>query len=161
MVDSVKGIEFGAINIQDGKDLAVAEEGHDDLAFREAGTSYVSGEEMYIGHDDCLGLSPSRSAYAFIKGDTRASDGSLERSEHQLPRCGRVVSVRNNAVETRPPEAKGLVQDGNHVCHVCDHVSLAGKERSDLGQDGLVFFFFGHLEMKVTQAFAASGEGVE
>ena len=45
-------------------------------------------------------------------------------------------------VKAGPPEMESLVQDGGCIRHIGDEVGLAGDERVDLRNEGLVRCFF-------------------
>lgn len=71
-------------------------------------------------------------------------------------------------VKASPPEMEGVVQGRDNVSHVSDEVCLAGNERLDLWDEGLVCGFFSHDSWELVVLFCemslidhGAGEGIE
>ena len=77
-----------------------------------------------------------------------AGNGTLEGTEKKF--------IIHDAVEACPPEAHFAVEQGTNVGHFCYQIILVLAEGSCRGEDGFVFFFFGHGSERVV----GWGEGV-
>ena len=68
LVNKVEGIVVGAVDIEDGDDVAVggviSADGDDYFAVGSSGAGDVSGELMDVGYDERFGLCPGRAADA-------------------------------------------------------------------------------------------------
>ena len=87
-------------------------------------------ELIDIGHDLRRFPLPSRSAHSPTLSDSRAGHRPLERTKHQL--------LAHDAIEARPPEAKGLVEHRRHVGHIGYEVAIALDDARHLRQQSFV-----------------------
>jgi len=132
----VKRSQLGAVDVEDGDDYVVVEDGDDDFAAGGRGAGDVSGKLLHVGYHEGAAFLPRAAADAASERDARAGQRPLERSQHQF--------VADDAIEASPPEPKGFVQHGRHVRHVGDEIDAWVHHRLDLREEGFVLFLFGH-----------------
>ena len=132
LVCFVKGGQPFAVDVEDGDDLSVLEDGNDNLAAGGGRAGDVSGECFHVGYHNRAPFLPSGSAHAAPVRDARTGQRPLERPENQL--------VTDDTVEARPPEPERLVQHRRHVRHVRDDIHAAVHHRLHLREEGGVFF---------------------
>ena len=80
---------------------------------------------------------PCCAAHALAEADAGAGYGTLEGTEHQL--------LADDAVEARPPEVEGLLDQCGHIGHIGDGVALVFYHRLDLGEEEFIVFLFVHV----------------
>lgn len=84
LVDCVKAVDNGAVNVDDCHDLAVHHDGHHDLALAVAVTGNVTRELLHVGHELCLLCRRGRAADTTAETDRLAGDLALERAKDKL-----------------------------------------------------------------------------
>lgn len=80
----VKGAELLAVDIDDGYHLVATDNGNDNLGVGPRRTCDVTGELMYVGHDERLCVGPRLTTDAAALGNAVAGHRTLERAELQL-----------------------------------------------------------------------------
>ncbi len=78
LVGGVEGVEGCAIDVEDGDDFAVVDDGDDNLTIGGRGTGYMSREVMDVGDDDRLGTLPRGATDSFAERNTGTRNGTLE-----------------------------------------------------------------------------------
>ena len=154
-VGVVEGVEAVAVDVEDGPGACVIgglryfvigglrgcvsgrgeEEGDYYLAAGLGAAGDVAGELLDVGDDDGASLLPGGAADAFAEGDVGAGDGALEGGEDELG--------AGDAVEARPPEAEGVVEEGGGVGEEGGEIGGVGGELCDLLEEELVLTGFG------------------
>ena len=75
----VEGGETVAVDVEDGDDLIVLEDGHHDFAAGSGRAGDMAGKLFYIGHHERMPFFPCGAAHASPVRDARAGERPLER----------------------------------------------------------------------------------
>ena len=133
-VGVVEGGEAFAVDVEDGDNLPLMEEGDDNLAPRFGTAGDMAGELLHVGHDEGAFLRPGCPAHSATAGDMYAGQRPLKGTEQQL--------ALHYTVEPCPPEVEGVVEQGGHIGHFGDEVALAGTKAPRFAEEPFVCFGF-------------------
>ena len=81
LVDDIEGVEFITVDIENCFHLIITDDWYDDFRARQGTACDVSGELLYVRHDDCCLSFVGSSAYTFTVWNAVAGNASLKRSE--------------------------------------------------------------------------------
>lgn len=123
-INLVERCKLLAINIQHRHDITTTPDGNDNFATRCATTSDMAGEAIYIGNHLRCTLPPRRATHPATIAYASTGDRPLKGSQDQF--------VTHDAIEARPPESEGAVDESSDVCHNGYLVALVLAEGHDL-----------------------------
>lgn len=132
-VGVVKRTEVRAIRVEDTQDDAVPDQRDHDLRTGKAAARDVTGEGFDVFDDQGFRLCPTGPAHALTLADTRARDGSLEGTQHQL--------VLFDEVEPHPQPSELFLERTRDVGQVRDEVWFSIEEPLDLRPKPLILFY--------------------
>lgn len=125
------------VHIEHTPYCSIGNQWHYYLRARQAAACNMPGEFFYIGYYQCLRFFPACATYAAAFADAGAGDRALEGAEYEF--------IFFYEVKACPEPVELRFEGGGDVGEVGDEVGFALDEGLDLGEEGLVLFFFGTL----------------